>query len=94
MSGTARFCGPVLLDGIFRSRIEHKLRQAANTPDSVTAVDIRRLYSNLWESRIKRRFDGSDTTSSWTEQIPAHLTAQQGKRPGLRSAVKVVGFTR
>jgi hypothetical protein len=95
VSGKGRFCGPVLLDGIFRSSIGDKLKQGADAASSVTTADIRRLYSDLWEDRIKADFDGSGA-GDWTESIPAHLRARKGNRRGLRSDEKptVIGFTR
>ena len=85
-----------MLDGIFRTSIQEQLKQAAATASSVTAVDVKNLYSRLWESRIKLDFDGSDELSEWVEPVPPHLAVRRGKRPHLRSGDKrgAVGFTR
>jgi hypothetical protein len=96
VSGKARFGGPVVLDGIFKTSLQERLKQAAAKTSSVTAVDIQRLYSELWEFRIKPYFDGSDEPSEWVEPVPPHLAVRRGNRPHLRSGDKpeAVGFTR
>ncbi|KAK4152712.1 hypothetical protein C8A00DRAFT_34562 [Chaetomidium leptoderma] len=93
LPGKARFCGPVLLDGIFKGHIEQKVQQAADSLNTgpVPTDDVWALYTRLWDHRIKRMFDGSP--GHWTEAIPGHLTTARGKRAGLRSAAKHVGFT-
>jgi hypothetical protein len=53
VAGTGRFCGPVVLDGIFKYRIEQQL-QANKAPDAAEATpdDVHELRSQLWHERI------------------------------------------
>jgi hypothetical protein len=59
----ARFCGPVLLDGIFKNRLMEKVKAAADPSkiEAVTPAEIESLYLLLWEHGIKQHFDGSSS---------------------------------
>jgi hypothetical protein len=92
VSGTGQFCGPVVLDGIFKDEIKQLVQK--KQPDDLPkaeAGDVHEVWTQLWYKRIKYDFDGSEDT--WEAAIPSHLTTEQGKRAGLRSGVKNVEFT-
>lgn len=87
--GEARFGGPVVLDGIFRTSIEDKLKLAAATANSVTAADVQNLYLELWETYIKPEFAGSDIPFEWVKPLPPVLIWRRPRKengPGPTSA--------
>jgi hypothetical protein len=92
VSGSGQFCGPVVLGGIFKDQITQlvQMQQPPNSPKAKPG-EVHDLWAQLWDRHIKSKFDGSADT--WTVAIPSHLTTEQGKRAGLRSAVKHVEFT-
>ncbi|GAB1318831.1 hypothetical protein MFIFM68171_09041 [Madurella fahalii] len=80
--GDARFCGLVLLDGLFRERLEEKIREAVG-PSAPSDISIwtRHLYRLMWRRLIKPDFDGS--SGPYSEPI---ATGRRGKRQCTRSA--------
>ena len=54
MSGTGQFCGPVVLDGIFKDQIK-KLVEMQQPLDSTKAEagDLHELWTKLWYKDIK-----------------------------------------
>ena len=83
----ARFCGPVLLDSSFRELLDQKVKAVA-APNPLPQGMIRDLYLSLWESNIKRTFNGS--AKEWLGGI---AVPRGGQRANLRTFYREVAFT-